>query len=722
MKSLVLAEKPSVGKELARVLGCKKRGEGFIEGDKYIVTWSLGHLITLSDPEAYDERYKRWSMDYLPMLPKKMKLMIIKNTSKQYRAVSALTKRKDVGELIIATDSGREGELVARWIMAKCGWKGPTKRLWISSQTDKAIKEGFASLKDAKQYDNLYKSAEARAHADWIVGLNISRALTCKFNTSLSAGRVQTPTLALIVEREEAIHNFKQKDYFTVNIKTDSFTALYKAKNGIARMFDKAEADKIVNAVTGKQGKITALNSDKRETPPPAAYDLTELQRDANKKFGYSAKETLAAMQSLYECHKVLTYPRTDSRYITEDVAETLGERLRNLLLTPYGDLARPLLKNKIQTKYIVNSAKVTDHHAIIPTEQKPNFADMSSKERAIYDLVVKRFLAVLMSPCKYEETKLVFECEGYSFHAKGKVTLENGWKSVYGAVISDEDEADEDEKSQSLPPLTKGSVLAVKQVKLNTAKTKPPARYTEATLLSAMEHPSVDDKALNKVLTETSGLGTPATRADIIEKLFSSFYVERNGKEIYPTQKGIQLVELVPPDLKSAIMTAKWEERLAQIAKGTADSKKFISEMEVYTQGLIDSVKSSNRKYKHENATKERCPECGEVLLDVNGKKGRLYVCSNPECHYRKSLSVNTNARCPECHKAMQIRGEGDKKSFYCVCGFREKVSDFEAKKAKDGASKFEVKNFLAKQEKENKGFNNTLAAQLEKWKNSNK
>lgn len=720
MKSLVLAEKPSVGKEIARVLGCKKRGEGYIEGDRYIVTWSLGHLITLSDPEDYDDKYKKWSMDYLPMLPKKMKLSIIKNTSKQYRTVSALTKRNDVGELIIATDSGREGELVARWIMAKCGWKGQTKRLWISSQTDKAIKDGFASLKDAKLYDDLYKSAQSRAHADWIVGLNISRALTCKFNASLSAGRVQTPTLALIVEREKAINSFKPKEYYTVNVKTEAFTALYKAKNGIARMFDKNQADAIAKSVTGKQGKITSLTSDKRETPPPAAYDLTELQRDANKKYGYSAKETLSAMQSLYEYHKVLTYPRTDSRYITEDVAETLEERLRALLLTPYGSTAKEILKNKIQTKYIVNSAKVTDHHAIIPTEQKPNLADMSSKERGIYDLVVKRFLAVLMPPFKYEETKLVFECEGYSFHAKGKVPLENGWKTVYGIAVAEDEDADDDEKSQSLPPLKKDSVWGVKQVKLNTAKTKPPARYNEATLLSAMEHPTVDDKNLNKVLVETSGLGTPATRADIIEKLFSSFCIERNGKEILPTKKGIQLIELVPPDLKSAVMTAKWEERLAQISKGKADSKKFIAEMEDYTKGLVDSVKASTHKYKHENATKEQCPECGEVLLDINGKKGRLYVCSNPDCHYRRSLSVNTNARCPECHKAMQIRGEGEKRSFYCVCGYREKVKDFEARREKDGASKFEVKNFMAKQARESKDFNNTLAAQLEKWKNS--
>lgn len=717
MKSIVLAEKPSVGREIARVLGCKKRGDGYIEGDKYIVTWALGHLVTLADPEAYDERYKRWSMDYLPMLPKKMKLMIIKNSSKQYRAVSALTKRKDVDELIIATDSGREGELVARWILTKCGWKGQTKRLWISSQTDKAIKEGFASLKDSAHYDNLYKSAQCRAHADWIVGLNISRGLTCKFNTSLSAGRVQTPTLAMIVERERAINNFKPKDYYTVHAKTSAFTALYKGKDGIARMYDVAEAEKIANAINGKKGEISTLNSTKKETAPPAAYDLTELQRDANKKFGYSAKETLSAMQNLYEYHKVLTYPRTDSRYITDDVADTIPERLRALFMTPYADIAKELSKGKIQTKYIVNAKKVTDHHAIIPTEQRPNFAEMSAKERNIYDLVVRRFLAVLMESFKYEETKLVFTCEGYDFHAKGKVPLDAGWKKAYGTIVDDEDENDDDEKSQSLPPIKKGDLYPVLQAKLTAGKTKPPARYTEATLLSAMEHPVIEDKKLNKVLTETSGLGTPATRADIIEKLFSAFYVERKGKEIWPTKKGIQLIELVPEDLKSAVMTAKWEEQLAKIARGEADSKKYIAEMEAYTTALIGSVKSSTHKYTHENATKEHCPECGEVLLDVTGKKGRLYVCSNPECKYRKTLSVSTNARCSECHKTMQIRGEGDKKAFYCVCGYREKVKDFEEKRKKDGASNFEVKNFMKKQEKESGGLNNSLAEQLAKW-----
>ena len=725
MKSLVLAEKPSVGRELARVLGCKKRAEGYIEGDKYIVTWSLGHLITLADPEAYDERYKRWSLDYLPMLPKKMKLTIIKNTAAQFRVVHALTKRKDVSELIIATDSGREGELVARWIMMKCAWKGKTRRLWISSQTDKAIKEGFANLKDAKEYDNLFKSAEARSHADWIVGINVTRALTCRFNTSLSAGRVQTPTLALIVERENAIKSFVAKEYFTVNAKTKDFVATYKDKKGVARIFDKQTAEDIAAKIRGKTGVISALTSQLKQTPPPAAYDLTELQRDANKKYGFSAKETLAAMQSLYERHKVLTYPRTDSRYITEDVAETLGERLRALLRTPHAEFAKKLLKEpKLNTKYIVNSAKVTDHHAIIPTEQQPDFSDMTAAERSIYDLVVRRFLAVLMTPFKYEETKIVLDVEGYDFHAKGKVIKDSGWKAVYGTnVVDDEEETDEDEADQSLPPLKKGDREEVLSSKLSVGRTKPPARYTEATLLSAMEHPSVSDRALSKVLSETSGLGTPATRADIIEKLFSSFYVERNGKEIVPTTKGIQLISIVPEELKSAVLTAKWEERLALISKGTASADAFIKEMQDYSTKLVSEVKASDKKYVHENATKEKCPECGEVLLDVKGKKGRMYVCSNTECRYRRTLELDTKARCPNCHKFMTLKGEGDKKQFFCSCGYREKHADFSARKKSEGASNFEVKKFMQEQKKEeSKGFNNALAEQLAAWSKGKK
>ncbi len=426
-KTLVLAEKPSVGRELARVLNCKKSGEGYLEGEKYIVTWALGHLVTLADPEAYDEKYKKWEMDYLPMLPDKMKLVVIGKTGKQFRVVQSLMKRSDVTELVIATDAGREGELVARWIMDKAGWRGKSLRLWISSQTDRAIKEGFSKLRPASDYDNLFKSAEARSHADWIVGLNITRALTCRYNASLSAGRVQTPTLAMLVKREEDIKNFVPKDYWTVSAKTESLTATWRDKKGQARVFDKSAAEAAAAKLTGP-AVVTRVEKTRKQTPPPPAYDLTELQRDANKKYGYTAKETLSIMQSLYEVHKVLTYPRTDSRYISDDVVPTLGERLMALRFGVYAPLAAQLLKTSpIQTRYIVNNAKVTDHHAIIPTEEPADFRRMSGPEQNIYDLVARRFLAVLLPPFEYEEMKITLDCNGESLHARGQRVINEG-------------------------------------------------------------------------------------------------------------------------------------------------------------------------------------------------------------------------------------------------------------------------------------------------------
>lgn len=722
-KTLVLAEKPSVGRELARVLNCKKSGEGYLEGEKYIVTWALGHLVTLADPEAYDEKYKKWEMDYLPMLPDKMKLVVIGKTGKQFRVVQSLMKRSDVTELVIATDAGREGELVARWIMDKAGWRGKSLRLWISSQTDRAIKEGFSKLRPASDYDNLFKSAEARSHADWIVGLNITRALTCRYNASLSAGRVQTPTLAMLVKREEDIKNFVPKDYWTVSAKTESLTATWRDKKGQARVFDKSAAEAAAAKLTGP-AVVTRVEKTRKQTPPPPAYDLTELQRDANKKYGYTAKETLSIMQSLYEVHKVLTYPRTDSRYISDDVVPTLGERLMALRFGVYAPLAAQLLKTSpIQTRYIVNNAKVTDHHAIIPTEEPADFRRMSGPEQNIYDLVARRFLAVLLPPFEYEEMKITLDCNGESLHARGKRVINEGWRAAYESYNDSEDE-DEDEREQTLPDIRQGDKLKILSSRINSGKTKPPSRYTEATLLTAMEHPSsqVEDKALSKTLEETGGLGTPATRADIIEKLFSAFYAERNGKEIIPTAKGIQLIGLVPEELKSAELTAVWETRLGAIAKGQERPEKFISEMRLYAQRLVNEVKASTKSYTHENITRERCPDCGKFLIEVKNKKGgKMLICPDRECGYRKSISIATNARCPNCHKKLELRGEGEKRIFVCVCGYRERLSDFEKRRSEGGggASKAEINRYL-KSQKEGSG-NSALAEQLKKWQENN-
>ena len=720
-KSLVLAEKPSVGRELARVLGCKRGGEGFLEGDRYVVTWALGHLVTLADPDVYEKKWEKWDMEYLPMLPQNMKLVVIGQTARQFKVVQNLMKRGDISELIIATDAGREGELVARWIMIKAGWKKPTKRLWISSQTDKAIKEGFSKLRPASDYDNLFRSAQARSEADWIVGLNVTRALTCRHNAQLSAGRVQTPTLALIVDREKEIRNFVPKDYYGVRIKAGGFSATYRDKNNNPRSFDKAAMEKIANACQNGECTVTQVRAMRRQTPPPAAYDLTELQRDANKKYAYSAKETLNLMQSLYEQHKLLTYPRTDSRYISDDVVPTLPDRIKAVMVDAYKPLAQEIMRNRpLRTKYLVNNAKVTDHHAIIPTEESPDIWRLSGPEKNIYDLVVRRFLAVLMEPYEYEEIELTMTCAGHTFTAKGKRVLKQGWKAAYDRNYSFDEEEDD---SQSLPEVRQGQRFKASNVQVTSGKTPPPPRYTEATLLTAMEHPhsQVQDKELKKILEETSGLGTPATRADIIEKLFSAFYIERRGKELVPTSKGMQLVELAPKDLRSAALTAKWEDRLARIAKGTERDFKFIEEMRAYAGKLVSDVKLSEAKYTHDNQTRKACPECGKFLLLVKGKRGEMLVCPDRECGYRKSVTQTTNARCPNCFKKMELRGEGDNQMFACVCGYREKLSAFKERRASAGAGKRDVQKYLQNQQKE-EPKNNAMADALAKWLQQNK
>ncbi|MBR6825308.1 MAG: DNA topoisomerase III [Oscillospiraceae bacterium] len=720
-KSLVLAEKPSVGRELARVLGCKRGGEGYLEGDRYVVTWALGHLVTLADPDVYEKKWEKWDMADLPMLPPNMKLVVIGQTARQFKVVQSLMKRGDISDLIIATDAGREGELVARWIMVKAGWKKPTKRLWISSQTDKAIKEGFAKLRPASDYDNLFRSAQARSEADWIVGLNVTRALTCRHNAQLSAGRVQTPTLALIVDREKEIRNFVPREYYGVRLKAGGFSATYRDKNNNARSFDRNVMEKIASSCEKGECVLTQVRKMRRQTPPPAAYDLTELQRDANKKYAYSAKETLNLMQSLYEQHKALTYPRTDSRYISDDVVPTLPDRIKAVMIDSYKPFAQEIMRNRpLKTKYLVNNAKVTDHHAIIPTEESPDLWKLSGPERNIYDLVVRRFLAVLMPPYEYEEVELTLNCGGHNFTAKGKIVLNQGWKAVYDRNFSFDEE---EEDSQSLPDVRQGQRLKVSSVQVTTGKTPPPPRYTEATLLTAMEHPQsqVQDKEQRKILEETGGLGTPATRADIIEKLFSAFYIERRGKELVPTSKGMQLVELAPKDLRSATLTAKWEDRLSRIAKGQERDFKFIEEMRAYAGKLVNDVKLSEAKYTHDNQTRKACPDCGKFLLLVKGKKGEMLVCPDRECGYRKSVTQTTNARCPNCFKKMELRGEGDNQMFACVCGYREKLSAFKERRASAGAGKRDVQNYLNNQKKE-EPKNNAMADALAQWLAQNK
>ena len=710
MKSLVIAEKPSVARDIARVLHCTQKGNGILEGKEYVVTWALGHLVTLADPEEYDKKYMKWDMETLPMMPDKMKLVVIRQTSKQYQAVKTQLFRKDIGDIIIATDAGREGELVARWILDKSGCHKPIRRLWISSVTDKAIRDGFHNLKDGRDYDNLYRAAVARAEADWLVGINGTRALTCKHNAQLSCGRVQTPTLAIIARREEEIRKFKPEDYFGVTLQAGGIQWTWKdAKNGSYRTFQKERAEEIQKKISNTDLELVSVDRKPKKTMAPGLYDLTTLQREANQKYGFSAKETLNIMQRLYENHKVLTYPRTDSRYIGKDVVPTIKERLKACGTGPYRKLVGALLTKPIHTNgSFVDDKKVSDHHAIIPTEQFVQLDHMTNEERKIYDMVVRRFLSVLYSPFEYEQTSMEGKAAGQSFVASGKTVVSAGWKEVYEGGIADDDEEEQTLKDQNLPVLKQGEKLPIDSVRLTTGKTKPPAHFTEATLLAAMENPvkymSSKDTQAAKTLGETGGLGTVATRADIIEKLFHTFLMEKRGNEIYLTSKAKQLLDLVPEDLKKPELTADWEKKLSDISKGKLKQKVFLDGIREYTEEIVGEIKTGTGTFRHDNLTNKICPNCGKRMLAVNGKNSKMLVCQDRECGYRETISRTTNARCPKCHKRMEMLVKGKEETFVCACGYKEKLSSFQARRAKEGAgvNKRDVQKYLKKQQKE--------------------
>ncbi|MCU5481961.1 DNA topoisomerase III [Bacillus cereus] len=725
-KSVVIAEKPSVARDIARVLKCDKKGNGYLEGSKYIVTWALGHLVTLADPESYDVKYKKWNLEDLPMLPERLKLTVIKQTGKQFNAVKSQLLRKDVNEIIVATDAGREGELVARWIIDKVRINKPIKRLWISSVTDKAIKDGFANLKPGKAYDNLYASAVARSEADWYIGLNATRALTTRFNAQLNCGRVQTPTVAMIANREDEIKNFKAQTYYGIEAQTTNQLKLtWQDANGNSRSFNKEKIDGIVKGLDKHNATVLEIDKKQKKSFSPGLYDLTELQRDANKKFGYSAKETLNIMQKLYEQHKVLTYPRTDSRYISSDIVGTLPERLKACGVGEYRPLAHKVLQKPIKAnKSFVDDSKVSDHHAIIPTEGYVNFSTFTDKERKIYDLVVKRFLAVLSPAFEYEQLTLRTKVGNETFIARGKTILHAGWKEVYENRFEDDDVMD-DVKEQLLPRIEKGDTLTVKLIMQTSGQTKAPARFNEATLLSAMENPTkymdTQNKQLADTLKSTGGLGTVATRADIIDKLFNSFLIEKRGKDIHITSKGRQLLDLVPEELKSPTLTGEWEQKLEAIAKGKLKKEVFISEMKNYTKEIVSEIKSSDKKYKHDNISTKSCPDCGKPMLEVNGKKGKMLVCQDRECGHRKNVSRTTNARCPQCKKKLELRGEGAGQIFACKCDYREKLSTFQERRKKESgnkADKRDVQKYMKQQKKEEEPLNNPFAEALKKLK----
>ena len=717
---LVVSEKPSVAMAYAKVLGVTNRKDGYLEGGGYLVSWCIGHLVELAPPNIYDEKYVKWSIADLPILPQQWQYLVSASTKKQFGVLKDLMNRPDVDSIVCATDAGREGELIFRLVYQQTGCKKPFSRLWLSSMEDSAIREGFANLKPSTEYDALYQAALCRERADWMVGINASRLFSCLYGQPLAVGRVMTPVLAMTVVREAAIAAFVPEKFYTVDLElTSGCTASSR------RIPEKSVAENLLKACRKEMvATIQRITRKEKSENPPPLYDLTTLQREANQKYGFSAKETLNIMQRLYENHKVLTYPRTDSRYIGKDVVPTIKERLQACGTGPYRKLAGALVNKPIQTSAgFVDDKKVSDHHAIIPTEQFVQLDHMTNEERKIYDMVVRRFLSVLYPPAVYELVSMEGTAAGETFAASGRIVKSAGWREVYEGGWQDEEEEDSSDKlkDQQLPELTEGQKLTVESASLTNGKTKPPARFTEATLLGAMENPvhfmESHDKKAAKTLGETGGLGTVATRADIIEKLFNSFMMEKRGNEIYITSKAKQLLELVPEELKKPELTADWEMKLSDIANGKLRQDKFLTGIRKYACEIVDEIKGGQGTFRHDNMTNKKCPNCGKHLLAVNGKNAKMLVCEDRECGYRETVSRTTNARCPKCHKRMEMLLKGKEETFVCQCGYKEKLSSFQARRAKEGAgvNKRDVQRYLKKQQKEaNEPVNNAFAQAL--------
>lgn len=685
MKQLIIAEKPSVAKDLSRVLKATKKTKNYYEGDKVIVTWALGHLLTLKMPEDLNKEWQQWQLETLPMLPKQIGIKPLPKTGHQLKAIAALAKRKDVGEAVIATDAGREGELVARWILQWVRFNKPVKRLWISSQTDKAIKQGFANLKPASQYDNLYESAISRAKADWLVGLNVTRALTVKYQDNLSAGRVQTPTLALVRQQEKQIEKFLPQEYFTIQFADNQLTFTHQQKNPQAIKTREA-AQQLVQQMSQTAGTVEKIEEKVKRQAAPLPYDLTEIQREANQRYGFSAKKTLSLVQSLYETHKVVTYPRTDSKYLTTDMQNTMKERLQ--AISDFDPQVKTIIKNgaKVVLKKVFNNALVSDHHALIPTEQRANFAKLSSDEQRIYQMIVSRFLMLFLPEYQEKVEKITLSFGSERFISSNKKVLEPGWKGT------------SDEPKAKVVHYTEGQKIKG-EFSIEKQLTTPPKPLSEGTLLAKMEKYS---------------LGTPATRAEMIEKLIKSDLMERKANYLAVTPKGKQLLGLVNPSLVTPELTEKWEKNLEKIAKGQMKSQQFIQQIEQDTKRLVAEIKQSNQSYQDFSITQKRCPECGSLLKEKNGRDGKRLVCTNEDCHYsrRKEPKVS-NHRCPQCHKKMEII-EGKNGAYYrCKYdGTTEKMQTKAERKQK--MTKHEEKRLLKKYSQENTEMESPLALAL--------
>jgi len=638
MKKLIIAEKPSVAKDIAKVLNCKQKKDGYIEGDNYIVTWAIGHLVILCDPEEYDIKYKKWAFNNLPVIPQKIKLKPNTKTYKQYQIVKALLNNSNVNEIICATDAGREGELIFRYIyeLAKC--KKPFKRLWISSLTEEAIKEGFANLKDGKIYDPLYYSAKCRSESDWLVGINGSRAYSIKYNSLLPIGRVQTPTLKIIVDRDMDVDNFTPMDYWEVKASFNEYSGIWvdlKTKESKIDNIEKAES--IKNKVVGKEGKITDFQKKKVVKKPPLLYDLTELQRDANKRYGYTAQSTLDIAQGLYEKRKVITYPRTDSRYLSKDLVPKLKNLIKKVGLEgykEYTDILEKLDKLPINSR-IVNDSKVSDHHAIIPTEKKAALDKFSMEEKNIYDMIVRKFLAVFYGDYEYFSITIVTNVDEENFKSNEQQTINQGWRVLYN-------EKEKNTNANTLVNMKKGDTSLVKNADIEKKQTKPPDRYNEALLLSSMENAGkfIDDEELREQL-KASGIGTPATRASIIERIIAVGYIQRQGKNLISTEKGRKLIKVASDELASPELTGKWEKALDKIAKNQLDPKKFMDGIVRFTTFIVEDVIKNTEQVVFETYNKGN-----------NNKSSKSSSYSNP-------LGI-----CPACKLGNVMEGP---KNFYC-------------------------------------------------------
>lgn len=658
MKTLIFAEKPSVGRDIARILGVNRRMNGYMENDKYVVTWGFGHLVSIASPETQNPNWKKWTLSELPMLPSDWKLTVLPSCVEQFKTVSRLMNSSEVTEIINAADAGREGELIFRLVYNHSGINKPFKRLWISSMTDEAIKEGFSKLKDGKKYDPLARAAICRSRADWLVGMNLTRLYTKKQNMMFTLGRVQTPTLAMVVARHLEIKNFKPQDYWELIAVVEDFSLIWydpAAKENSSRILSQDEAKKIAERTLNNTIKIDSVKKTSKSQPPPLLYDLTTLQREANSKYSMTAAETLSVLQTLYEKKKLVTYPRTDSRYLSNDIFPTIEKRLAALrsLYEQYLGYLRDNRPKK--NKRVFNDKKVSDHHAIIPTEKNPgNFDSLTKNEQRIYDLIARRFLAVFYPDHKYLSTRIIAKNELDHFKATGKVVTHEGWKVLYPQSKKNLKKTDsEQEPEQNLPAVKKGDIRRISETELETKKTKPPAEYTEATLLQSMETAGklVEDQDLRDAMKE-SGLGTPATRAEIIEKLIKVDYIQRDKKKLIPTQKALHLISVAADEIKSPQMTGKWEKRLTDISKELDNETAFMKDIRLFVENIVARIKSdtsigathlinNNQKFKNKHIpprVKRKsyglCPACKKGNI-IEGKKGFGCDRFKEGCHY---------------------------------------------------------------------------------------